>query len=120
MQEQLVDLINPDLLHYYNTPGDFLNLLTFAKNKKIDILKLNLKDLIKILIQTTDYKNDLDTQKNISKFIELYFTNLIKQNASKRINILYSEFIKKMHNVKKFNLDFESLIIEFKAKVLNE
>ena len=120
IKNNLTDFINPDLLHYYNTPGDFLNLLNFSKNKKIDILKLNLKDLIKILIETTDYKKDLDSQKNISKFIELYFTNLIKQNASKRINILYSEFIKKIHNVKKFNLDFESLIIEFKAKVLNE
>jgi len=120
IKNNLVDLINSDLLHYYNTPGDFLNLLNFSKNKKIDILKLNLKDLIKILIETTDYKKDLDSQKNISKFIELYFTNLIKQNASKKINILYSEFIRKIYNVKKFNLDFESLIIEFKTKVLNE
>ena len=120
IKNNLVDLINSDLLHYYNTPGDFLNLLNFSKNKKIDILKSNLKDLIKILIETADYKKDLDSQKNISKFIELYFTNLIKQKSSKRINILYSEFIKKIHNVKIFNLDFESLIIDFKTKVLNE
>ena len=120
IKNNLLDLINPDFLHYYNTPGDFLNLLNFTKNKNIDILKLNLKDLIKLLIETTDYKKDLNSQKNISKFIELYFINLIKANASKNIIILYSEFIKKMHNVRKFNLDFESLIIEFKTKVLNE
>jgi len=54
---------------------------------------------------------------NIFKFIELY---LIKLNSDNKINNLYSDFVKKISNIKKFNLDYESLFIEFKSKILHE
>ena len=37
-----------------------------------------------------------------------------------KINSYYSEFIQKIYDLKKFNLDEESFFIEFKAKVLDE
>tara|TARA_Y100000590_G_scaffold345869_1_gene395812 strand:+ start:7138 stop:8082 length:945 start_codon:yes stop_codon:yes gene_type:complete len=114
------DIISSDLIHYYNTPGDFINLLNFANDKNINLLELNLKDFVKFMIQDSDYKKNSFIQKNIFKFIELYFNNLIKINTSNKLHYLYFEFIKKISDVKKYNLDFESLIIEFKTKVLNE
>ena len=45
-------------------------------------------------------------------FIELLFRN---NNFSN----LYSYFLKKIDDCKKFNLDEESLLMEFEAKVLN-
>ena len=36
-----------------------------------------------------------------------------------KINSYYSEFIQKIYDLKKFNLDEESLFIELKTKILN-
>ena len=37
-----------------------------------------------------------------------------------KISSLYKNFIHKIHDLKKFNLDEESFFIEFKTKVLDE
>ena len=36
IKNNLSDIINSDLIHYYNTPGDYINLLNFAKDKNIN------------------------------------------------------------------------------------
>ena len=40
--------------------------------------------------------------------------------TKEKIFDLYKYFIKKIDNVKKYNLDFETLLIEFDSKLLNE
>ena len=49
------------------------------------------------------------------EFIELFFNT---EFNPKKINI-YHSFLKKIDETKKFNLDDESLFIEFKKKLLN-
>ena len=116
----ILDLISEDLLHYYNTPGDFINLINFA-----NLLNLNLKefDLKKFLIHLIDvgyYKNNTFIKNNIYKYIELYLLKLMKGSTSKnKINILYNESIKKIADMKKYNLDQESIMIDLKTKLFN-
>ena len=53
--------------------------------------------------------------------IELFFVKTYKQtNTKNSLLIFYHNFLKKMHDVEKFNLDEESLFLEFKSKLLNE
>ena len=42
------------------------------------------------------------------------------KNSRNKINFLYKNFVNKVHDLKKFNLDDESFFIEFKSKVLDE
>ena len=54
-------------------------------------------------------------------YIELYFLKIyILSKAKKNILEKYFKFIQKIHNANLFNLDEESLFIEFKSKILNE
>ena len=120
LKENLLDLINTDLINYYNTPGDFIRLINFAKDKKINLKEFTLTSLLTYLIENAFYKKDIIIKNIIINYIELYLSNLYKLNDNKN-NILkiYDYFSKKIDNTNKFNLDNESLFMEFKSKVLN-
>ena len=50
--------------------------------------------------------------------IEFYFSKL-NQSFSKLLNEKYSYFIKRISDTKNYNLDQESLYIEFNEQILN-
>ena len=56
----------------------------------------------------------------LTNLIELIFLKEYKLNGTKMslLNFYYN-FITKIHNTEKFNLDEESLFLEFKSKLLN-
>ena len=98
-----------------------INLVNFSLVSKIDLSEISLKSFLINLINEKYYKNDVFIKNNIYKYIEFYLLNLMKFKTSRnKIIFLYNNFINKICDLKKFNLDEESFFIEFKAKVLNE
>ena len=116
----LKDFFNESIINHYLTIGDFLYLYNFSKNNKIDFKKLLLKDLILYLINFKIYKNNPDLTNLIYRLIESYFYYSFLNNKNSDIYKLYKYFIKKIDYTNKFNLDIESLFLEFKNKVANE
>ena len=110
--ENVLNKINQDLIHHYLTPGNFYNLIKFSENFEVDLTAITLKELITVIIEQNYYKKDNAIKHMLYDFIELFFRN---NNFSN----LYSYFLKKIDDCKKFNLDEESLLMEFEAKVLN-
>ena len=120
LNSNILDLISEDFLHYYNTPGDFINLINFANSLNLNLKEFDLKKFLIHLIDVEYYKNNTFIKNNIYKYIELYLLKLMKGSTSKnKINILYNESIKKIANMKKYNLDQESVIIDLKTKLFN-
>ena len=114
-------IVNKDLINHYTTVGDLVNLVNFSSSSKMSLLELNLKDFLINLIDEKYYKKNIYIKKNIYKYIEYYLLKLMYLNKSKKkINSLYRNFINKIYNLQKFNLDEESFFIEFKTKVLDE
>ena len=111
---------NKDFINNYNTPGFYLKLLDFAKTNEIDIKKVTLKEFLLFIIDNNLFKKNLYVKKNLPMFVQLYFYQLIKQldNCNYLID-LYSKFINDFNNCDKFNLDYETLFLEFKSKVLD-
>ena len=110
--ENVLNKINQDLIHHYLTPGNFYNLIKFSENFEVDLTAITLKEFITVIIEQNYYKKDNAIKHMLYDFIELFFRN---NNFSN----LYSYFLKKIDDCKKFNLDEESLLMEFEAKVLN-
>ena len=111
---------NKDFINNYNTPGFYLKLLDFAKTNKIDIKKVTLKEFLLFIIDNNLFKKNPYVKKNFSIFVQLYFLQLIKQvNNCDYLIDLYSKFINDFNNCDKFNLDYETLFLEFKSKVLD-
>ena len=116
---RLNEIINKDLINYYSTPGKIYNLVKFAENNNYDLMNTNLKDLLKLLINDSQYKQKDELTKNLLfELIELYFVK-INLSFSLNINDKYSHFLKRASDTKKFNLDQESLFMEFKDDILN-
>ena len=111
---------NKDFINNYTTPGFYLKLLDFAKTNKIDIKKVTLKEFLLFIIDNNLFKKNPYVKKNFSIFVQLYFLQLIKQvNNCDYLIDLYSKFINDFNNCDKFNLDYETIFLEFKSKVLD-
>ncbi len=116
--EELYELINSDLINYYFTPGNIYYLIKFANQHNYNLLDLDLKKFLKIIINENHYKKDPFMKYMIFQFIEFYFRKL-NFSFSKKINDRYSYFLKRISDTKNFNLDEESLFIEFEDEILN-
>ena len=120
LNENIFDMINHDLINYYNTPGDIINLINFSKDKRVDLRDYTLVNLLNLLIDNKYYKKNKLVKNLLINFIELFFLKEYKlSNTKKSLLIFYYAFIAKIYNTEKFNLDDESLFIEFKSKILN-
>ncbi len=113
----LKDYFNDNVINHYFTIGDFLYLYNFSTTNKIDIKKMSLKELILHLINFKIYKNNSDLTNLIFKLIESYFHYSFLNSKNLDIYKLYEYFIKKINYTNKFNLDIESLFLEFKDKI---
>ena len=110
-----LNLINDELLDYYSTPGKIYNLYKFSKENNIELDKLTLKDFLFLIIDKSYYNKDILINYMIYDFIELFLRKKISFKNSK----FFTYFLRRIDNTKKFNLDQESLFIEFKMKILN-
>tara|TARA_Y100000591_G_scaffold18895_1_gene14106 strand:+ start:3472 stop:4392 length:921 start_codon:yes stop_codon:yes gene_type:complete len=115
LDNKLNKLVNDELLSYYTTPGNIYNLVKFSNENDLDLKDLPLKNFLTFLIENNYYKKDSPIRYMFYDFFELFLTKKIIKDNSKSFN----SFLKKIDNVKKFNLDQESLFIEFQSKILN-
>ena len=119
LEKNVLDFVNYDLVSYYNSPGEIINLLNFAEEKSIDLKDLTISSFINLIIENSYYKKNKPVKVLLINLIELFFLKkyMITNTKTSLINF-YHEFMKKIHNTEKFNLDEESLFLEFKSKLL--
>tara|TARA_B100000767_G_scaffold92845_1_gene89253 strand:- start:160 stop:1098 length:939 start_codon:yes stop_codon:yes gene_type:complete len=116
----IFDLINHELINYYSTPAEIIDLIAFSKEKNIDLKDCSIIDLLNLLIDNNYFKKNIYAKNLLINFIELFFLKIYRFSTRKNsLLIFYHNFINKIHNVEKFNLDEESLFLEFKTKLLN-
>ena len=120
LNKNIFDLINYDLINYYNSPGDIVNLINFSIVNNIDLKKTNLVNFLNFLIDNGHYKKNKIIKYLLVNLIDLFFLKKYKTSIAKNslLNFYYN-FNNKIHNTEKFNLDEECLFIEFKSKILN-
>ena len=121
LNQNILDLINKDLISYYNTPGEIINLLTFANEKKLYLKEQTLVNFLNLIIDNNYYKKSILTKNFIFSLVELFFLKKYRTSSFK-ISLLsyYFVFINKVNNIEKYNLDEESIFLELKSKLLNE
>ena len=112
--------LNNDFKNIYCSPGDIVSLHNFFKNNEIDE-KITIDDFIKLVINKSLFKKNSYIINNFSYFLELFFLKKIYSLKSKnKVYNFYNYFLSKISNCNKYNLDIESVLIEFDGKVLNE
>ena len=111
-------MINEEIIGIYSTPGSILNLIDYANKNDVNLKQINLKDFIKKIIIEKKYKKDQYIKYLLYSLIEIYFRKNVSVKDIKLLKI-YNYFLKKINNTKIFNLDDETLLIEFEDRVLN-
>ena len=92
-------------------------MIAFSNLNKIDLKEISLPNLILLIINENYYKKDTFAKDLIFNLVENFFVKktLSSPNAYDR----YSYFIKRISDTKKYNLDYETLFIEFKNELSN-
>jgi DNA polymerase-3 subunit delta' len=118
IDQDIYDLINKELINYYTTPGQLLRVLKISEEFEIDVKNLSLENFLSLIIKNKLYKKDKKLIELTYSFIEIYFRNKVN---IKNIEILsfYTFFLKKIINTKIYNLDEESIFMEFEDRILN-
>ena len=118
LDQNCMNLIHEQLINHYSTPGLLLGLIDFATKNNLDLKQINLKQLIKKIIMEKKYKKDQFIKSQLYSLIEIYFRNNVSVKNNKLLKI-QNYFLKKINNTKIFNLDDESILMEFEDRVLN-
>ena len=118
INDDVYNFINQDLVNYFTTPGKLYELLKLAENFDLDLKDYNLDTFLQNLISSKTYKKNKPIIQLIYSFIEVYFRNNISTKNIKLFH-LYHYFLKKINDTKIYNLDEETLFMEFEDKVLN-
>ena len=118
LNDDINNIINNELFDNYITPGKIFRLLKLSEEYNIDLLNFDLKKTLKIIIRDKIYRKDKSISEIIYSFIELYFRNNI---SVQNIGLIrsYHYFLEKINNTKIFNLDEETLFMEFEDQILN-
>jgi DNA polymerase-3 subunit delta' len=118
LNNDLNNLVSNELINYYFTPGEIYRLVQFSSENDYDLSNIDLKNFLKILINDTQYKKNYFINNMMYNMMELYFRKL-NQSFSKLLNERYSYFIKRISDTKTYNLDKESLFVEFNEEILD-
>ena len=119
LNQNILNELNYDLINYYCTPGEIIKLIQFAEEKQINLRDHDVSSIINLIIENTYYKKNIFIKNLLINFIELFLLKRYKTSNNKNFLLnFYQSFIQKINNTEKFNLDEESLFLEFKSKIL--
>ena len=118
LDDDILKYINKDLINYYTTPGQLYYLIQFFNTQKHDLHEHDVKSFLKLVIKDNLYKKNSLIKDMIFEYFEFYFREKVKLTKSSTFEY-YDYFLKRINDTKKFNLDEESLFMEFEYKILN-
>jgi DNA polymerase III subunit delta' len=119
LEKNVLEFVNYDLLSFYNSPGEIISLFNFAEEKSINLKDYTISSFINLIIENNYYKKNRPIKDLLINLIELFFLKkyMITNTKISLINFCH-KFIRKIYDTEKFNLDEESLFLEFKSKLL--
>lgn len=117
INDDIFKFVDKDLLNYYFSAGDILNIYNFSIEYKLDFSQMNISNLIQIIIKDKIYKKDTQLKELIWNFIEIFFS---KKGYSLNNYKNYLDHINLVENTKKFNLDIDSVFVKLQTNYTNE
>ena len=120
LDNQFNDL-SSDFKNKYISPLFFKSLLEYCNKNNLQIHEINLDKLLSDIFKKKDYKKNEFVLKNFFLLVQLFLYKKIKEEQNNyKYFYLLKHFTQRFDDVIKFNLDFESYVLEFKNLIYNE
>ncbi len=120
-EENFYNSLSNDFKNYYISPGQYINLYYYCQNNNLDFKNIDIGVFLKDLILNYQIKKSSFLRENLIQYIEFFFAKKFNTHESKNdTHNLYKKFIEKIYNIKKYNLDLETLLIEINSELINE
>ena len=115
------DIFHSDFKNNYFLPKFYLDYFEYCEMNELDISKTDINLLLENIFIKKNYKRNSFVNDYLFFLIQNFFYIKFKTTKNKdNYYDLFSYFIKRFDDLIKYNLDFDSFIIEFKNKVFNE
>ncbi len=110
-----------DFKNKYISPLFFKGLFGYCSKNDLQVNEINLDNLLSNILQKKDYKKNEFVFNNFLLLVQLFLHKKIKKepNNNKYFHLL-RYFTQRFHDVIKYNLDFESYVLEFEHLIYNE
>ena len=115
------DLLSSDFKDKYLSLSFYKDLLDYCKKNKLELQNINLYNLLTNIFASQNYKKNEFLINNLFSLIQLFLHKRIIDNININKNFSYLKyFTKRFDDINKYNLDFESYVLEFKYLIYNE
>ena len=113
--------LNSDFKNKYLSPIFYKGLFLYCKKNDLLLDRINLDSLLTDIFLKKNFKNNEFVLNNFFLLSQLFLHNRIKSDPNKeKYYLLTKHLTQRFNDVIKYNLDFESYVIEFKYLVYNE
>ena len=113
--------LNSDFKNKYLSPIFYKGLFLYCKKNDLPLDKINLDSLLTDIFLKKNFKNNEFVLNNFFLLSQLFLHNRIKSDPKKeKYYLLTKHLAQRFNDVIKYNLDFESYVIEFKHLAYNE
>ena len=113
--------LNSDFKNKYLSPIFYKGLFLYCKKNDLPLDKINLDSLLTDIFLKKNFKNNEFVLNNFFLLSQLFLHNRIKSDPKKeKYYLLTKHLAQRFNDVIKYNLDFESFVIEFKHLAYNE
>ena len=113
--------LNSDFKNKYLSPIFYKGLFLYCEKNDLALDRINLDSLLTDIFLKKNFKNNEFVLNNFFLLSQLFLHNRIKSDPKKeKYYFLTKHLAQRFNDVIKYNLDFESYVIEFKHLAYNE
>ena len=117
--QDLYSELNEDFKSTFIAPGFLIKHIIFSQDNNLELNSLNVKLMIKYIIDNKFYKKNDFIINDFQTYIEIFFTKMYSKTKDYKYYDNFLKIVEENNLINNFNLDLDSFFVKFENKYLN-